>query len=180
MSAAQRHTRFLDAGLQILGSDGYPGLKQSAVCATVGVTTGSFYYAFGSWADYTAALIEHWRSQANDQLIARIESVDDPRQRIEILTEVGLQLPHASEAAIRVWAAHDPDVHRAISEVDDARLAVIAESYVQLGLSADIAHHYAVTALLVMIGFQSAGRTDVNDLNWGFQSLRAQAESSLD
>ncbi|WP_018178821.1 TetR/AcrR family transcriptional regulator [Jongsikchunia kroppenstedtii] len=179
-TAEQRHTRFLDAGLRILGTDGYPGLKQSAVCTTVGVTTGSFYYAFGSWADYTSALIGYWRDQANDLLIARVESIDDPQERIDALTEVGLQLPHASEAAIRVWAAHDPDVHRAITEVDDARIAVIADSYTRLGLPAVTARHYAVTAVLMMIGYQSAGRSDIVDLDWAFQSLRAQAAAAAD
>src|SRR5829696_7096069 len=113
--------RFLDAGLRVLEREGHASLKLAEICDEAGATSGSFYYAFPAWSEYTTALINHWHEEQSARLISDARSVIDPRQRLDFLIGIAMGLPHALEAAIRVWAAHDPDVAQIQAAVDNER-----------------------------------------------------------
>ncbi|WP_225922733.1 hypothetical protein [Pseudonocardia oceani] len=65
-----------------------------------------------------------------------------------------MTVPHAAEAAIRVWAALDPDVGRAQRRVDDERRASVR--WVVSGIVDDpvVVERLAVLGLSVLVGFQ--------------------------
>lgn len=167
--------RFLDAGLRVLANRGHVGLKLAAVCEETGTTTGSFYHAFGGWTDYTSALIRYWRETKSDQLIARVREIPDPRDRLLALVDVGLELPHASEAAIRVWAAHDPEVHAVQAEVDAERTRFIADTYATVIGDQSLAERYAATSMYLLIGHESGTAPSADTLAWAFRALLDQA-----
>lgn len=171
--------RFLDAGLRVLADRGHAGLKLAAVCAEAETTTGSFYHAFGSWADYTSALIRYWRQTRSDQLIARVREIPGARDRLLALVDVGLELPHASEAAIRVWAAHDPEVHAIQAEVDAERTRFIADSYAAVLGDRTAAERYATTSMYLLIGHESGTAPSRDTLAWAFRALLDQALGQL-
>ncbi|GED96374.1 TetR/AcrR family transcriptional regulator [Gordonia crocea] len=160
--------RFLDAGMVVLGRDGYAGFKQAAVCAETGLTTGAFYHSFRNWKEFEAALIEHWRDAATDRLVARLDTHPSPHERIDALINVALSLPHRSEAAIRVWAAGDPEVRAALRQVDRVRRDAVARYLRDLGVDADHADRFAGMAMLLLIGHESAG-TDIGELEWSMR-----------
>jgi AcrR family transcriptional regulator len=160
--------RFLAAGMTVLGRDGYAGFKQAAVCRQTGLTTGAFYHSFRSWKEFEAALIEHWRAEATDRIVARLDVAPSPHERIEALIGVALSLPHRSEAAIRVWAAGDARVAEALSAVDAVRRDAIARYVREIGIEADHADRFAATSMLLLIGHEAAG-TPVEELEWSMR-----------
>lgn len=167
--------RYLEAGLKVLARDGYPGLKLAEVCAAVGATTGSFYYAFDNWAAYTSELIEYWRENIADRAIQEAQAITEPRDRLDHMIELARTLPHGSEAAIRVWAAHDPLVMKIQRSVDAQRCAVIAATYEELLGDRDEAERYARAAMYLFIGHESGTLPSTETMEWAFRALMDRA-----
>lgn len=154
VAAAALRGRFLDAALRVLARDGYGGFKQSTVCAETGLTTGGFYHSFPSWKDFENALIEHWQTAATADVVATLRTIGSPEQRVRALTDVAKELPHRTERALRVWAAKDPDVARAVEEVDQTRYNAIAEFAAELVADPDAPARFAAHSMMVLIGYQ--------------------------
>lgn len=173
--------RYLDAGLAILTEHGHAGLKLAAICEATGTTTGSFYHAFGNWAEYRSALIRHWRDEQSQRLIAGARDIADPRERLDALTDIGLRLPHATEAAIRVWAAHDPEVLAIQHTVDRERRDIIAATYEEVLHDREEAEEFATAAMYLLIGFESGTLHSRQALVKGFRTILDRAlESSVE
>ncbi|HNP56036.1 MAG TPA: TetR/AcrR family transcriptional regulator [Gordonia sp. (in: high G+C Gram-positive bacteria)] len=166
--ASPLRDRFLAAGMTVLGRDGYPGFKQAAVCRQTGLTTGAFYHSFRNWKEFEAALIEHWRAEATDRIVARLDVALAPHERIDALIAVALSLPHRSEAAIRIWAAGDVRVAESLSAVDAARRDAVARYLREIGIDPGHADRFAATSLLLFIGHQAAG-TPLEELEWSMR-----------
>ncbi len=166
--ASPLRDRFLEAGLRILGRDGYAGFKQAAICAETGLTTGAFYHSFKNWKEFEVALIEHWRAAATDQLVTWLDAQPSPRERVDALVSVALSLPHQSEAAIRIWAAGDDRVRHALSQIDLVRREAVARYTRDLGVEDDYADRLAANAMLLLIGHQMAG-TALRELEWSMR-----------
>ncbi|WP_051198168.1 TetR/AcrR family transcriptional regulator [Gordonia shandongensis] len=167
----QARRRFLDAGLVVLGEHGHAGLKLAQVCAAAGATTGSFYHAFGSWADFTTDLIAYWRHERSRRLIDDALAVAEPTGRIDVLVDIGLSLDRASEAAIRVWSTHDDEVRRHLEEVDRERIDVIADTSAAIIGDETVARQYAQVALYLLIGYQMGTVPSIDALRFGFTSM---------
>ncbi|WP_019201641.1 TetR/AcrR family transcriptional regulator [Tsukamurella sp. 1534] len=163
--------RFLDAGLTVLAEQGHAGLKLATVCSQAGATTGSFYHAFTGWPEFTSELITYWRQTKSDRLIDAARQVADPTDRLMALVDTGLGLPHATEAAIRVWAAHDPEVARHQAEVDGERRDVIAQTYAELLDDPELAHRYATIAMYLLVGYESGTLQSMDTLAFGFRTF---------
>ncbi|MBM7365478.1 TetR/AcrR family transcriptional regulator [Gordonia hydrophobica] len=153
-AAATLRRRFLDAAMRVLARDGYAGFKQSTVCAETGLTTGGFYHSFPSWKDFEIALIEHWQTNATANVVATLRTIGSPEQRVRALSDVAKGLPHHTERALRVWAEKDPDVARAVAEVDQTRYDAIAEFAGELLADPDAPERLAAHSMLVLIGYQ--------------------------
>ncbi len=168
--------RFFVAGMEILAEDGLGGLKLAALCRRVGVTTGSFYHSFDSWQDFTRQLVENWRDERTLQAAQLARAEVDPAERVELLLRLGVSLPHSAEAAIRAWAALDPEVAKVQESVDRQRLDTVTEAFTALTddpiESADLAR----VAFYVVVGFeQSTGDHDVRTLERFLRALQDRA-----
>ncbi|MFJ2758986.1 TetR/AcrR family transcriptional regulator [Nocardioides sp. NPDC087217] len=167
---------FYDAGLEILASDGYAGLKLAPLCAHLGVTTGSFYHRFDNWADFTGRLIAHWHQQRTTMLVNLVAAEPDPIHRLKMLHDVAMSLPHRAEAAIRAWSAIDPSVRAVQAAVDEERYQVVLETFRALVPEQD-AMSYARTALFLVAGRELAGDDSSHDetadatLSWALRLL---------
>ncbi|GAC58301.1 putative TetR family transcriptional regulator [Gordonia hirsuta DSM 44140 = NBRC 16056] len=162
--------RFLQAGMRVLARDGYPGFKQAAVCAETGLTTGAFYHSFRNWKQFETALISHWRTESTDQLVAWLDIQPASAERVDALIRVALDLPHRSEAAIRVWAAGDAQVRSALEQVDAVRREAVARYSCELGVAPEHAARLASTAMLLLIGHEM-GDGPLADLEWSMRHL---------
>ncbi|EGD55451.1 TetR/AcrR family transcriptional regulator [Gordonia neofelifaecis] len=167
--------RFLDAGLAVLGERGHAGLKLAQVCKAAGATTGSFYHAFGSWAEFKVDLIAYWRDERSRRLIREALAVEDPRARLDVLVGIGLALDRDSEAAIRVWSTHDREVLVHLTEVDRERTEVIRDTSLQVTGDADAAERFAQVAMYLLIGYQMGTIESLDALRFGFDAMLARA-----
>jgi AcrR family transcriptional regulator len=147
---------YFECALGILADEGYGGLKLSALCSGLGVTTGAFYYHFASWSDFARRLLDHWHADRTTRLVALAEAEPDPRARLKMLLDTATTLPHSAEAAIRVWSTVDPHVATVQRNVDEERMEIVRETFAQW-LPDDEARLRAGTALYLVIGYELAG-----------------------
>jgi AcrR family transcriptional regulator len=156
MASGVSREAYFDTGLDVLSDLGYGGLKLAEVCDRLAVTTGSFYHYFDSWATFTRQLIEHWRRVNTTRLVESIRSQPDPRRRIDIIIDIGLNLPHGAEAAIRAWSSADPDVYAAQVEVDKERHEIVRVCALAILQDERQAQLFADWAVYLLVGYEQA------------------------
>jgi AcrR family transcriptional regulator len=176
MSAVTREAYFT-TGLDVLADLGYGGLKLAEVCDRLGVTTGSFYHFFSNWPAYTRGLVEHWRKVSTTRLVELVRAEPDPRRRIDRIIDIGLNLPHGAEAAIRAWSSADPDVYAVQKDVDRQRHNITRECALQILHDERQAELFADWAVYLLVGYeQSTLPRDKGALEW----IVAQLLDALD
>lgn len=172
---AELRASFFRAAQEILGTEGYGGLKLAAVCKRLSVTTGSFYHSFDSWQEFTDALLDDWVEERTTQLIELARAQPEPVEKLRLLAQVSSELMHRTEAAIRVWAAVDPRVRERQERVDVDRYQIVLEG--MRGLVGDaLADRYTVLAMSTLIGFEMiSAHADRADLDWSLETILAKA-----
>ena len=140
--------------MTLLGDEGRSGLKLAPLCREVGVTSGSFYHHFGSWAGFVEAMLAHWEAEQTQRLIALSFVPDDPWERIEVMKTVAVTVPHEAEAAIRAWGRSDPAVGRAQRRVDSARIAGLHEVILGVGGDEATARRLSLMGIALLAGVQ--------------------------
>ena len=155
MSTVSRDA-FLAAGLEVLSDLGYGGLKLAELCTRLGVTTGSFYHYFSNWSSYTRDLVEHWRKGSTTQLVEAVRAEPDPRRRIDKIINIGLNLPHGAEAAIRAWSGSDPDVYAVQKDVDRQRHDITRECALEILHDERQAELFADWAVYLLVGYEQS------------------------
>lgn len=167
MASVVSRESYFDTGMDVLSDLGYGGLKLAEVCNRLGVTTGSFYHYFPSWAAYTRELIEHWREARTLRVVEAARTDPDPNRRVETLIQEALALPHGAEAAIRVWSSMDPDVHTVQSVVDQLRYDILFEAAREIIGDERNARFFAAWGVYLIIGYeQSTLPRDSEALGW--------------
>lgn len=164
MSGNDLRERYFEAAQDILATEGYGGLKLAAVCKRLEVTTGAFYHAFSSWNEFTTALLENWRRERTTLIIA-LAKTSDPVVQLQTLLGATLELQHGTEAAIRVWAAVDPEVAKVQAQVDRDRYDIVLDAMQRL-VGKKEAQLYANWGLNVLVGFEAVGDHRPEELAW--------------
>lgn len=161
--AKERQTRqqYFDAALGTLATAGAAELKIGPLCRGLGVTSGSFYHHFGSWAGFVEALLEHWETEQTRRVFELTRALGDPWERVETLEKLATTVPHEAEAAIRAWSKADPAVAAAQRRVDELRLDGLAEVITGVGADDATARRLAVLGIAVLVGIQQL-RTPVD------------------
>lgn len=171
MASVVSREAYFETGLEVLADDGFGGLKLAVVCNRLGVTTGSFYHYFSSWGHYTRELIGHWR-QSTRQRVEGLQRIADPRERLDKIIQVGLNLPHKADSAIRTWASVDPEVHAAQVEVDFQRFEVIRNAAREVIQNDRQAKVFGELAVYLLTGYeQSTLPHDPEHLAWMFNGM---------
>jgi AcrR family transcriptional regulator len=160
----------LDAGLELLATEGAPAITIERLTDQLGVTKGSYYHHFGSAGGFKAALMEYFEGQYTTRLIDTIDAEDaKPRAKLEHLLRLVLADPDSAalEIAVRAWALQDPDVRAAQERVDEARTAYLKELCRGLGADVD-PDRYAQLLYLILIGAEQVlppvERTDLREI----------------
>lgn len=160
-STTDAQRRLFAGAMDLLAVEGFGSLKVRRLCQHIGVTTGAFYHSFDSWQDFTALFLEDWHRERTLRIVELVAVEADPRQRIELLLQTGASLPHAAEAAIRVWAGVDPEVRKLQSQVDHERVAAVTAAFLAYVGDPDEAEALARAAFYAVIGYeQSEGQRD--------------------
>lgn len=164
-------TPFYEAAQDILSTDGYGALKLAAVCRRLQVTTGAFYHSFGSWQEFTDALLAHWRNERTTLMIEVIRRQSDPVTQLQVLAGAGSDLQHRAEAAIRVWAGVDPRVGEVQRQVDEERYGIVLEAMTAL-VGAEHADRFTKWGMSTLVGYeQLSDHYAREDLFWSLQQI---------
>jgi AcrR family transcriptional regulator len=145
--------RYFTAALEILTAQGFGHLTMTALHRRLGVSSGSFYHFFAGWDDFVAQFLESWITQTAE-ISVEAQQTSDPFDRLEILRLLAKSVPHAAEAAMRMWSATDATVATAQRHVDAQRLAIIAEAVSIAGVADVQADRLARHGLSLIVGWQ--------------------------
>ena len=156
MAGVVSREAYFETGLDVLSDLGYGGLKLAEVCNRLGVTTGSFYNYFSGWPAFTRELLENWMEERTVLVIDFLRRETDPRRRIDRLVQVGLELPHGAEAAIRAWSSLDPDVYAIQVKVDQQRYDIMYSSALEILQNHHQAEMFARWAVYLLVGHEQA------------------------
>jgi len=130
------------AGFNALAKDGPSALKAEALARRLSTTKGSFYWHFSDVPSYHAAMMELWEQRAVKDIVADLEPVSDPRDRLRALAQAttytpkGLEQGNQAEAAIRAWAQSSQVVREAVATVDASRMKYLLDLCTQAGIPA--------------------------------------------
>ena len=75
---AKRREQLLDAGLELLGTEGWPGTTMTAVCAKAGLTERYFYESFADREALLIAVFDRIAAEAAGAVLAAVEA--SPRE----------------------------------------------------------------------------------------------------
>jgi AcrR family transcriptional regulator len=140
--------------LAVLGEYGSDALTIAMMCERLEITKGSFYHHFGGMPGFVTQLLEYWEREHSERLIRISRAQPDPTLRIMTLTDMGVGLPHASEAAIRAWGRSNPEVAEATSRVDRRRERHLVDAIAALGIDRQRARVLARIGLNLLVGVQ--------------------------
>ena len=171
---------YFEAGLAILSAHGNSALTIYSLCSALGSSKGSFYHHFPSMSAYTRSLMEFWELEQAHRFAQLRLAEDDPRRRLTMLIEIGAELPHEAESALRAWARSEAVVSAVLERIDAAREQAIAEGYERVGLHAEDAGLFARMSLAILLGVQARENpVDRVGLRRMFEHTMAEALSTI-
>lgn len=142
---------WLDRGLKVLAESGFTALKAEPLAKAMGVSRGSFYWHFADIGAFHAAILNHWREVAAEQIIADVEAASDNTLPLLLRRAFGSRL--ALEQAVRTWATVDPLARAAVQAIDRRRLSYVENLLRASGLSPDVARARAQIVYWAFLGF---------------------------
>ncbi|MGV0743046.1 TetR/AcrR family transcriptional regulator [Mycolicibacterium sp. XJ870] len=145
---------WLQAGYELLATDGMRALKIERLCEQVGATRGSFYWHFTDMKGYRAALVASWNSflENDRRSLAEIEDLP-PRERLSKMMEALVSPQHWTlERAMREWARSDDVAAANVRAADHRVLVAVGKAYLDYGFSAEEARLRAESTFAAGIG----------------------------
>ncbi len=160
MNAPVGKTRFsredwLMLGLQSLRQSPQARLTIDALCEEAKKTKGSFYFHFTNMEAFVTALAEHWFETFTLELIRQSEKRPTPKQRLDLLNALAVQLDPQIEQGMRRLAAREASIRTICQKVDGTRLSYLTKLYSESGkYSAEDAKAIATIEYAAMVGYQ--------------------------
>jgi AcrR family transcriptional regulator len=144
---------WLDQGLKTLAESGFTALKAEPLAKAIGVSRGSFYWHFADIGAFHAALLEHWRDVAAEQVIANLKASSKHDNPLPLLIRRAFGGRLALENAVRSWAAVDPVARSAVQAIDRRRLSYVEGLFRANGLAPSAARARAQILYWAFLGF---------------------------
>jgi AcrR family transcriptional regulator len=161
---------WVDAATEVLAAHGLAAVAVEPIAERLGVTKGSFYSHFSSRDDLVEAVLERWKAQDTTQVLAWLDQISEPRERLVRFVELAFERHHWGRVFAALCAsATDPRVDPTMTDVRKARLAYLKEALRQLGLSRQEAHDQATLLYASYVGFW---RLVAVDPNWEYNDAR--------
>jgi AcrR family transcriptional regulator len=142
------------AALEALAADGLAGVAVEPLARRLGASKGSFYWHFRDRGDLIAATLERWERRDTTEVIAALETIADPRERLRELARsayLGAAAGNDAQSGV-LAAASDPRVAPVLERVTRTRLAFLEHQFQALGLDPPAAHTRARMAYALYVG----------------------------
>jgi len=149
-----------EAALDALAQDGLGAVAIDPLARRLGATKGSFYWHFANRDELIAAVLERWEQRDTIELVAEIDKIEDPRERLVGLARIALgQAARGADAQAGVLAAaSDPRVAPALARVTTTRLAVLERLYRDVGVEPEAAERHARLTYAIYVGMSDLHR----------------------
>lgn len=116
--------RWLQEARQVLIEEGFAKLTLENLLSRLGVTHGSFYHHFKNRQALTEALLNQWRKEMTQDVLASSANAGNPDKRAKALIEIKKSFGDQTqlEIAFRSQARIDEMVREYVQEVDELRI----------------------------------------------------------
>ena len=144
-----------DAALLAAAEGGFGCISVEGLARRLEVSKGSFYWHFTGLEALLKAACARWEAAGTDETIVALESIDDPKRRLEALFEVSVErLEHLKvEGAIAAAAARgDRHARPVYARVTRRRLEYVETLYSKLGYAPGPARAWARLAFGAYLG----------------------------
>jgi AcrR family transcriptional regulator len=142
------------AALDALAEVGLAAVAIDPLARRLGATKGSFYWHFASRDELIAATLELWEQRDTLDLLAALEAIPDPQERLLALARraYGTAARGTDPQAGMLAAASDPRVGPTLERVTVARLAALERLFGDAGLEPEEAARRARLAYALYVG----------------------------
>ncbi len=143
-----------EAGLAALAQTGLAGVAVDPLARQLGATKGSFYWHFSNRDELIAATLALWEQRHTADVIAAIEAISDPRERIGALARFAYERAtrDSNPQAGVLAAASDSRVAPVLERATASRLAFLERLYRELGVEPEAARRHARLAYAMYVG----------------------------
>jgi AcrR family transcriptional regulator len=153
------------AAAEAIEEGGVAAVAVEPLAKKLGVTKGSFYWHFENRDALLSAALERWEKECTDAVIAAVNVISDPRERLrQLVIEATTEEPPGGHAsAMEIFfsdalelaisdAADDPLVRPVLRRVSERRIDYLEECYRALGLPPEEARHRALLVYAAYVG----------------------------
>ncbi|WP_425039460.1 TetR/AcrR family transcriptional regulator [Primorskyibacter sp. S187A] len=120
---------WLRHGLTQLSEKGPEAVKLEAICASAGLTRGSFYHHFEDHDSYLHAVARMWLEEQTHAVAREMEADSSADAQSEALTEAAMGIDYRLELGIRELARRLPPVAKIVTQADQLRLGILSDLY---------------------------------------------------
>ena len=167
--------------LKTIGEVGVANIQIESLAKDLNVTKGSFYWHFKGRDELLNDALAYWYETAT-RIIGRAanRSFSDPIDRLRYFFSLAFNQRYdvpggPVERALQEWARVSEAASKTTQRVDQERIRLIADAYIELGKSEVDARRIATMALGQIIGLnvlsRSEPREDLTDYNKAFQIM---------
>jgi AcrR family transcriptional regulator len=117
--------RWIEAALDALTEGGVSAVAVEPLAARLGVTKGSFYWHFRDRDELLAATLREWERERTEELIDRLDTIEDPRERLAEWARHAFAADKSLLAALHAAADH-PLVAPVLRRVTERRIEYLA------------------------------------------------------
>ena len=142
------------AALLALADGGTAAIAVEPLAARLGATKGSFYWHFRDRQQLIEATLETWERQATDEIIAELETVADPVERLRRGFAMAMELEEDEHPDVRLLpSVVDPLVAPVVARVQHKRLTFLARTFREMGFAPAESRRRARLANSLYIGW---------------------------
>jgi AcrR family transcriptional regulator len=152
---------WIRVALDAIASGGLKSVMVSPLAERLGVTKGSFYWHFRTRDELVDAALEYWAVDRTRQVIQRLETIHDPRERLRTLMtppEPGRLVTPLD--LVLEGALGDPRVARWRRLHDQLWVDFAARAWQDMGLDPRSARRHALFAYSAHVGLVSMASAD--------------------
>lgn len=170
------------AALVAISEGGTAAVAVEPLAARLRATKGSFYWHFRNRGELVGEALAAWEREATDEIIARLEGVADPVERLRLTLTAAMEDEGdeygAIDAALLASAA-DPSVAPVVERVQDKRLTFLERCFRDMDLPRREARLRAQIGYSIYLGWfrqRQAGGAAVPTM----RELRAYQRTAID